>query len=231
MADISIVYALGKGSRLNNIEIRYSLRSLEQHLTVIKDVWVIGEKPDFLTNINHIPQNDTHDVPDSNIMLKIKKACETPKITDQFLFVNDDHYLLADFQADKFPYFYSQTIQEYQKTRTMDGYRHRCNNTQKSLLSRDLPTKYFDIHYPILYDKKAFLENVVQHYDLTEKHGFILKSLYANAMKIEGTFARDYKLQSVPPKQCQVFSTYPKPNASIYRFLEYKFPKSSKFEL
>lgn len=228
---ISVIYPLGKGSRHQNIEIRYSLRSVQKHLKGLGSIWIVGEKPDFLKDVNHIPLKDTQPISDSNIFLKIKAACEHPEISDTFLFFNDDHYLLQDFEADKFPYYYCSTISEYLKRRSVDSYAKRVRNTQKSLKERNLPDKHFDIHYPILYNKKAFLEHVVPYFDLKDKTGFVIKSMYANALKIEGEETRDYKLQSPPPeKKCKVFSTYPKISGAIYRFLEYKFPNKSIYE-
>ncbi len=226
----SVVYALGKGSRWANQEIKYSLRSIEKHLKGMGEVWIIGEKPEWLQNVNHIQVKDSHAIPDTNIMLKIKTACQTPEVTDNFLFINDDHYLLADFEADKFPYFYCSTLEVYLKRRQSDSYGRRAGNTYKLLKEINLPTKHFDIHYPILYNKKAFIETVVDKYDMSKKDGYVLKSLYANGLNIEGTEVRDYKLQTTPPKGCQVFSTHPRVSGAIYRFLEYKFPTKSMFE-
>src|SRR5690349_20419873 len=114
---IDVVYPLGKGSRWKNNEIKYSLRSVEKHLQNYGKVFVIGEKPNFLANVNHIPAEDKHPIPDSNIFEKLKTACETKEISDTFLFFNDDHYLLEDFDAEKFPYFYHGTMAEYIKKR------------------------------------------------------------------------------------------------------------------
>jgi len=227
---ISVVYTIGKGSRWNDYELLFSLRSIQKHLKGIGEVFIIGECPDFLTNVNHIPAKDPYAVPDTNIMLKIKTACETMEVSEDFLFMNDDHYLMTDFEADKFPYFYCSTLEVYLKKRAGDGYGRRARNTRTSLLERGLKDKHFDIHYPILYNKKAFIEQVCDKYDMTKKDGFVLKSLYANGLKIEGIETKDFKLNVPPPKNCQVFSTHPRVSGAIYRFLEYKFPSKSMFE-
>lgn len=228
---ISVVYTLGKSSMWSNNELRYSLRSIDNHLKGYGHVWIIGEKPDWLTNVNHKPATDHKNaVPDFNIMSKLVGAVIEPEISDTFLFMNDDHYLLQDVQADQYPYYYQGTIGQHVKKRGHDGYGRRCENTEKSLKARNLPTKYFDVHYPILYQKDLFMKNVFRKYG-NEKDGMILKSLYANALHIEGTEIKDCKVPHLPLNDLPCFSTYPTVSRKAQQFLREKFPEKSKFEL
>lgn len=227
-----LVYVLGKGSLWNNNELRYSLRSVEKHLSGVGRVFIVGECPPFLTNVTHIKASDDKKaIPDTNIMHKIWMACSNPEISETFLFLNDDHYLLQDFEADKFPYYYHKTIVEYVKKRGHDGYGKRCENTQKSLENRNKSTKYFDLHYPILYSKTAFIKHVVNAYDHSKKDGMILKSLYANGLQIEGTEIQDCKIPHLLLKDLPCYSTYPTVSAGAQKFLKEMFPNKSRFEL
>lgn len=222
----SVVFPLGNKSRHRNLEIRFSLRSIEKHLEGFSDVWIIGERPDFLQNVQHIPATDPHEIPDRNIMEKVKLACHNPEISDPFLFFNDDHYLLADFKADQFPYYYDVTIWDKIKKRGYDSYGQRMQNTMKHLQANGKPTKNFDIHTPILYRKKEFIE-IMDSVDWGKNHGFVIKSLYANSLNIEGTYLKDCK-HNYP---CQpIYSTFPRIPDSIQKFLLQKFPTHSKFE-
>lgn len=223
----SVIYPLGSKSRWQNNEIRFSLRSVEKHLRGVLDVWIVGERPDFLININHIPANDQHDVPDRNIMEKIKKACDHPEISDPFLFFNDDHFLLSDFQAEEFPYYYDATIWDKIAKRGYDGYGQRMQNTMKHLQSNGKPIKNFDIHTPILYHKQKFLDTVT-NVDWEKKNGFVIKSLYCNMLEIEGTYMKDCKHNY--PVNTPCYSTFPKVPPNIQKFLLEKFPNPSKFE-
>lgn len=227
---IHIVYPLGKGSTWGNNELRYSLRSVEKHLKGYGEVWIIGEKPDWLTNVIHVPISDPKiGIPDTNIMRKLMAFCGHD--VEKFLYMNDDHYLLRDIDAETFPYYYHGTIAEYVKKRGHDGYGNRCENTQKSLESRNLPTKYFDIHYPMLMNKTDFMQQVVQHYNPELRHGMVIKSLYANALNIEGTEIKDCKIPPAPLTDQPCFSTYPTVNNKTAQFLREKFPQKSNFEL
>ncbi len=225
----SVVYPLGFGSRLKDFEIRMSIRSVEKNLSNVKDIWVVGQCPDWL-KVNHIPATDPFDIPDRNIMAKILKACDEPGISEDFLFMNDDHFLLKPFDAELFPYYYSEEMDNYIKRRGMDNYGKRANNVLQHLKEKGLPTKYFDTHTPIIYNKTKFKE-IMSGVDWNKPNAYLIKSLYANSLKIEGTYQRDYKSNHPPIHNCNIFSTLPVLKASVTRFLTEQFPKPSKYEI
>lgn len=227
---MTVVYSLGTGSVLKNFELRMSLRSVEKYLSGYSDVWIIGEFPDWLQNCQNKPLADTSKIPDHNIMLKIKAACETAEISDDFLFFNDDHFLLTEFQAPTFPYFHKGSLETYVAKRGKDGYGRRSANTLKFLQDNNLPTKHFDIHTPIIYNKAMFLKHVADLDWPKSRDGFIIKSLYANALNIEGIEQADNKFNWPPSPNSKVFSTFPHMKASVTRFLMEQFPKMSIYE-
>ncbi len=226
---LDVVIPLGKGSKYNNIELKFCLRAMEKHLSGFRNVWIVGQLPDFLKNVYHIPYEDKHLIPDRNIMEKLAAACQHEDITDSWLMFNDDIFLLQDYEASTFPYYYDNTIEKYFKRRGNDGYGKRANNTLKYLRSQKLPDKYFDVHTPIVYNKKIFLENIVPLPWYQE--GFIIKSLYANMLKIKGEEMFDTKLNRPPRKDAKIFSTFPGVHSLVFKYLEEKFPTKSKYEI
>ena len=229
---IDIVYPLGSGSHYNNDELKYSLRSVEKYLSGVANVWIVGECAGWIQNVKHIfhPDNPAKSS-DYNIMKKICRAIEEPELSENFLFFNDDHFLLHPFEAKDFPYFYDKTLERYLKERGADTYGKRAKNTLEHLKSKGLPCKHFDIHYPIIYNKSLFLQHVAQAVDW-EKKAYVIKSMYTNSLLIEGTEAKDHKVgKELPAFGAQVFSTTPKFRKSIYRFLTEQFNKASKYEL
>lgn len=228
---MDVVYVLGSGSHYNNFELRVSLRSVEKNLTGIRSIWVVGEKPDWVQNINHIPFPDDISRPsDYNIMRKVTAACEHPQISENFLFINDDHYILQPFNVSDFPYFHEPSLEKYLYKRGNDTYAFRAKNTLRYLQSKNLPTKHFDIHYPIIYNKSLFLEHVTNAVDWT-KEAYVIKSMYANTLKIEGVEAKDYKIgRTLPPEDARVISTTPRFRYNVQRFLLWKFKDQSKYE-
>lgn len=228
---MDIVYPLGTGSYANNNELRFSLRSIEKYLTGFGKVWIIGECPDWIQNVNHIPFPDEPLRPfDYNIMKKITRAIEEKELTDKFLFFNDDHFLNSPFVADDFPYYYSTTLEKYTEIRGNDGYGRRAKATLKHLQAKNLPTKYFDVHAPIIYDKALFLSSVTNAVDWNDRTGFIIKSMYANTLKIEGEKDADNKVNSIPTAKLKLFSTMPRVKSSIFRYLQEQFLMQSTFE-
>lgn len=226
---IDLVYVIGKGSRWHNNELRYSLRSIEKHLTNYRDIWIVGDLPDFIQGVNHIPAKDFQPTPGDNIRQKLLKACRNTDISDTFLFFNDDHYLLSDFDAVEFPDFYCSTIREALRNRAMDSYGVRMQNTLKLLDSHSLPVKYFDVHYPMLFNKKLFIETCGTLEP--KKDWYILKSLYANTLKIEGKEVRDCKSKDAPLEKALCFSTLPRIVEGTQLWFEKKFPNKSRFEI
>jgi hypothetical protein len=222
-----VVIPLGTGSKYNNMELRYCLRGIEKHLTGYRNIWIIGERPEWLQNINHIPHTDESSVSDRNIYEKLRAACSHPDISDTYLMMNDDHFLLWHFDITTFPNYYMSTLEKYANRRN-DGYGQRCQNTLHYLKENGHAIKHFDIHYPILYNKKAFLDTVGQM--PWGEQSFIIKSAYANMNKVSGTEVKeDSKITYLPTNQ-PVFSTYPHVKHAIQRFLKEQFPTPSRYE-
>jgi len=108
---IDLVYTIkANDSTWEDNELRYSLRSIEKYLSGVGQVFIIGDCPDFLTNVIHIPATDeeNREWKDRNIYRKLLIACNDVRISENFLFVNDDHYLTQPFEAGKFPFYYRE---------------------------------------------------------------------------------------------------------------------------
>lgn len=173
-----IVIPLGRGSRWNNTELRYALRGVEKHLFGVGRVFIIGERPDWLQNVIHIPAKDDEKTfwKERNIFRKILLACADSRVSENFLFMNDDHFLLKDEETGNFPSYYFGVLSE-QAERT-DQYGNTAKNTL-SELRRDC--NYFDIHCPIGFWKYAFLEKVGK-LDWEKKYGYCIKTAYHHNM-------------------------------------------------
>jgi hypothetical protein len=224
---IDIVIPLGNGSTWHDNELKYCLRSIEKYLTGFRDIHIVGACPKFLRNINHIPCRDIDRIPDTNIMRKLNAACENPQVSDNFLMFNDDHFLVHNFHAPDFPYLYFKDLSDYIAL-NRGPYAGRARSTKSYLEQKGLSTKYFDIHTPIIYNKAKFMENVVEKW---HPSGFLIKSMYANSLKIEGEPEPDYKIST--PKEAngaRVLSTYPQVPHLVRTLLLNLYPEKSTFE-
>jgi hypothetical protein len=226
---IDVVYVLGTGSKFNNHEIRFSLRSVEKHLRNMGNVWIVGEHHPGLKDVNFIKYPDKTTMPGTNIMLKLTRACEDLGISDDFLFFNDDHFLLTDYDAPLFPYYFDKTITEF--ARPADAYVRQVKNTGKYLTQKGLPDKFFDVHTPIIFNKAKFIEYVTNGPDWSFPHRYVVKSIYGNAMRIEGEQFTDNKTDAPPPPKSKIFSTSSRVKASVQRFLLEQFPKKCRYEV
>jgi hypothetical protein len=228
----SIVIPLGSGSRHGNRELLYALRSFEKHLKGISNVVIVGECPEFLQNIIHIPFKDLSHK-QANIRSKILAACDDDRVSEDFCFLNDDVFLLQDLDINSIPYWYSGDLSTYKEEGT------------KALIEelgwRELPTKRFDLHQPITYNKQKFIEAVSGFHDRC-----LIKSTYCNYWKIEGEPIVDIKVRHPHSYQwiCEnlpgriYFSVGENKevsadglNPSMWKFLDKQFPNKSKYEV
>lgn len=193
-----IVYLLGGGSRWGNNEIKFSLRSVEKHLTGVGRVFTLGHTADLLKDTVHI---SIADLPNENynkarnIKNKVLTACNTPEISDPFLLFSDDYFLNASFAADAYPSFHREKDLQY----WMDCQHRKAPywrvyfQTIEALKKNNLPIKHFNNHAPILIDKEK-LKRAVEICDWGVDLGCMLKSIYANYSGVTGTVQEDCKI-------------------------------------
>lgn len=185
MVDIVIPY--NDRSTQKHLELKMALRSIEKHLNGVRNVFIIGYKPDFLTNIIHIPCEDDprNRFRDRNICNKIIAACKDRRVSEDFIMVHDDHFLLEDYDAGAFPYYHCGPMVPGQ-----GQYAHTKENTI-SVLGE---CNNYDTHCPILFNKQKFMDTVAQ-VDWSKWYGYCLKTLYCVLNGIEGEYMEDSKIR------------------------------------
>jgi|JI9StandDraft_1071089.scaffolds.fasta_scaffold00044_29 hypothetical protein len=202
---IDVMYPLGKGTVWEDNELKYSLRSIEKHLSNFRDIYIVGEKPNFLNDkVIHIPYEDTNRCKETNIYSKILHVCST-NISDQFLFFNDDHFLAHNYDAAAFPFYYKGDLVSVIQRIPQNLYTRSVILTAQLLQGLGLTTLNFDTHTPIIYDKYKFPE-VMGRYDWTNRFGFVVKSLYGNSLGIEGVREPDCKINYPIDTKEQLFN-------------------------
>lgn len=197
---IDLVYVLGKGSLWNDKEIKYSLRSVNKYLSGFRNIFIIGELPEFIHNVIHIPHSDMEMNKEANIKQKILAACDNPDISTNFLFLNDDHFLLSDFDAQTFPYYYKGTLGNLLARKRRGLYYRAVDRTYRHLLDKSSSTLHFDTHCPIVYNKDKF-RKVISEMNWETRCGIIIKSLYCNRLGIEGIKEPDCKINKLCSKE------------------------------
>ncbi len=234
---MDIVY-INQKTHWGNKELLYSLRSVERHVANYDRIFLVGYKPDFISSeVIHVPYDDKFQNRATNIMMKVLTAAEQPDLSDNFMLLNDDYFFVGDIDGPTYPYFYkcdlTKTIQIQR-----NEYQQHVIPTFKELLDRGLPTKNFDTHKPIIYNKQLFQE-VIQQYDWNRPYGYILRSIYCNTLGIEGVYRIDNKINHshVPDNWARItqgldcFSVGDQSTDQyLQMFLNKLFPEKSKYE-
>lgn len=235
--DIVYIYS-HQASKWRGQELKYSLRSLERYGRNYGKVYIVGDKPPYLNDkIIHIKKEDKAANKERRIYEKLLCACQTEEISNPFLLFNDDYFLTRSIDLSLIGYFYFDRLENKVKSRKLnDIYRNALKNTAQALTERGLPTKHFDIHFPMKYYKDKFIE-VMTGYDWEVRYGYVIKSLYANSLKIQGEDKPDHKIYLSHNKReirevvknSDIFST-DKITRALAEILQELYPNQSSYE-
>lgn len=242
---IDVVYIIGTGSRWRDNELRFSLRSITKNLSNIGKVFIVGECPDYLKNIIHIPAGDIFDPAinaDGNIITKVLAACEDKRLGETFLFINDDHLIIQPVNIADIPAFHKGSMDTFPDDYwNLNYWRKRLRLTKEALLAKNLPCFHFDCHTPILINKHKF-KKVAADFDYKTGIGLTMKSLYGNSVYgTEGvlltnqkkTIFKNYQLEEIKERILDAkFISFNDQglNDSLKWWLIEQFPDKSRYE-
>jgi len=187
---VTIAYILGNGSVNNNLELRFSLRSVEMFAKPDRVV-VCGEDPGFLSDrVDFIPNRPEGkpDDPAYGIMSNLKKLAES--LDGEFVLMNDDLFLLRPLE--NVPYLHKGSLTDALEAVGSGAYYCHLLETRAQLRRKSLPQYHFDGHWPIVYDAKKLLD-VIASFRWDVSACPCMRSLYCNSLGIEGMFSEDIK--------------------------------------
>lgn len=236
MDKIDIVIPLHDQSKVGYIDLIYTLRSIEKNLSNYRDVYLVGKKPNFIKNVINIPFNQSKNDDDKqkNILNKIIYCLNMDEISENILFINDEHFLLSNFDSINFPNYQDGNLE---KQVFKNPYTFTINNTIRFLESKNSEIKNFDIHTPIIYNKKKFKE-VFESIQLP-RFGYGIKSIYGNLAQIKSEYMEDCKIShALSKEEAEEICKYRKIvscsdvaiKTGLGEHLKEMFPKKSKFE-
>ena len=240
---IDVVYKLGSGSKSDDKELRYSLRSLSNFKDLGK-VFVVGFKPRWLQNVIHIPAEDLHPAnKDCNLINKLVLACHHPELSDMFLNMSDDQLFLNNVETSDFlkPYYDNSLL--ISPTDRVKRWRRRLHNTIGVLKEKKLPQNCYETHIPVRLSKKTFPE-IMKEFNYSDVPGLCGNTLYFNSIFIEGVELDKNLAIKIEEAQTTVeaiekmcaWKTHlnyseAATNSQLFDFLEKKFPIQSKYEI
>ena len=189
---MDLVYILGKGSRWHDNEIRFSLRSAEKYFK-FRNVVVIGELPEWMQGVIHIPVEDVFKNKLQNARSKYLKACTDSRVSDNFILMNDDFFFLKEIE--EIPYYSRGELnKQIQRHCSHAGYYFESlKRTRDKLIGLGYTDTIFDfeVHAPIIFNKEK-LKNVISV--VGGLSICLLRTIYGNLQSVEKTITSDFKV-------------------------------------
>lgn len=194
---MDLVYIVSPDVYHDYLELQYSLRSAQKHLKGFEKLVIVGHCPGSIKPDIHIQVENLHGGNIArNIYEKILVACNDFNVSNSFVCMGDDYFLLKDFEVTTIPYFFEGDLQTtYDKLHPDNYYRKYVLNTLNALASRQLPILNFNVHAPIVYNKIHF-KRATAPYDWEIKKGYMVKSIYCNTLGVTGESCTDVKFHT-----------------------------------
>lgn len=186
---IDVVYRIGQKCEwdTNYSELRYSLRSIEENFTDLRNVYIIGNKPNWLINVKHIHIPDCYKSnKDANLINKVILACTDINLSDDFLQMSDDMYLLQKVNKDFFeiPYIDNNHVRFVPGVR-LSRWKNRLKRTVDLLKSASYRSDCFEAHVPYMINKHLYPKTLFR-YDYGFGDGYCGNTLYFNTIHKQG---------------------------------------------
>lgn len=183
---MDIIIALANDQRFNYAELRYTLRSIEKNLSGYRDIYLIGEKPSWVTNVIHIPQKDIRGRTAFSIFSKFMTAANNENVSQKFISWADDTYLLKPLPVEGIKDWYDQTLKDWTYKNINSLYRNIVRNTWKVFPDG----LFYNVHTPCIYDKDKY--KLLNQYDWKTTE-YLIKSMYFNHNESEPVPMKDPK--------------------------------------
>lgn len=168
-----------------NEELRYSIRSVIKNGNP-DNIWVVGGKPDwYIGNFLEVPQDKGKF---ENQVNSLKEVCSNSDISDDFILMNDDFYILKPVEEYK---YYDGLLKDKLNNHTIQygnsSYARALRGAVKQLqrIGIQEPINY-EVHMPMALNKA----NLVQVLDLSLSP----RSLYGNLFINDGINIKDVKI-------------------------------------
>lgn len=181
---LDLLYVLGDGSYKNDIELRYSLRSIEKYCEGYGRVFIVGRKPRWVTNVEFIPCDDPYDHAHKNITHKIMTAVRDSDISEDFVFQADDHFYVRPYDFRDIAPYIKGDLPPVAKPESSTYYKS-LTDTRVWLSAHSYPAKNGSQHVGMWLKKSLLLqiERDIITPGLKSPYGFEISSVMVNAMR------------------------------------------------
>lgn len=175
-----VLYIKGKESLNHDLEMKYSLRSLERYVDGVDRVFITGECPDYVdrTKVVYTPEEDIG-CPMVNHWWKVTQTIKKTDISDNFLLMYDDIFFLDLVNASTYRTFFRGFLSQ---NKVGGGeYQQALKNTAVWLKKNGIAEIDFEEHAPIIYNREKFLtlEEIFEPLK-KDNFGLAVRSIYGN---------------------------------------------------
>ena len=214
-------------------ELRYSLRSLKN--IPHGNVYIVGECPKWVKNVIHIDVRQRRALTRfENSARNLLAACRDPRISDEFIWMNDDFYITRPIK--KIPALHRGTLEEVISTEyegKNSQYVRIMRHANDYLKKAGKPTYCYELHAPMMIRKQGYLDIYKLFRDRHQVPHGADRSLYGNFEAIGGTKVKDvkvYKPDGDIPDGPFVSSGPGALEGSFLEWLRGTFPERSDYE-
>ena len=172
MEKIDILYIKGKKSENDDLEMKYSLRSLERYVMDNGRIFITGECPDFIDQkkVVFTPADDIG-TPMTNHWWKVKNTIERTDISDNFVLMYDDIFFTKVKKLSTYIPYRRGMLGEHHTGSA--AYRNCLEETKKWLKSKGLTWYDYELHIPFIYNREKFIK-------MGNPEGRAVRSTYGN---------------------------------------------------
>lgn len=228
-----VAYPVRAGA--TNEELRYSIRTISNNLDV-ETLTLVGYCPPWLEPDLFIEGNRFHDKPRC-VFDNVRLACDHPDVPDEFVWFNDDFYVLEP--ADTIPIVYRGDLADHIALLKSRGWWWLSLTATMSYLQEQGiqdPTSY-DLHRPLPTVKADMAKALHDAADYQPANPPQWRTLYGNMAGIGGNpepeDVKVYGKTSIPPAGTKWLSTTDKSwgeSCCLREWLAWRFPSPSRWE-
>lgn len=188
-----IVYVLRRNG--TDEELRYSLRSLRN--LPHRRVWIVGDKPDWVRNVEHLPRAHTGRTRFESVVLHVQAACRVPDLSDEFVYMNDDFFVVRPVERVEPLHRGEITDLTARPPRRRSQWQQGIVDTALLLKSWGIaPAYHYELHVPMLFRKGLMAEALQRARRACSSPNLMQRSLYANLHQVGGRETQDVKVSN-----------------------------------
>lgn len=231
---MDLIYPLRPGN--TNEELKFSLRTVEAHYPQHGNIWIIGNKPTWLRDVNFIPgNNQTRGVMwNVRVYRNILTACEHDDTPDQFIAMNDDFLITAPITD--IPVYHRGSLRkqvECIKDNPRTWWHHSLLFTLETLEQAGYPDPIsYEVHVPLRVDDKQGMAEALRKFDgvIRKRIPVQWRTIYGNLNHIGGTWHQDPKARRAGPIYKPFHSTTDTVWKDYRDHFQQHFPHPSRYE-